>query len=710
MTFLNPFVLFGLAAASIPILIHLFNIRKLRTIEFSTLTFLKELNKNKIRKIKIRQWLLLALRTLLILLIVLAFSRPALKGTFGMTGTRASSTIVILFDNSPSMSLGNERGKFLAQAQSRALQIVSLLQPDDEVYFLRLNDLPKQTTEQPVRDRTIVERLINETEIGYSYRTIEDGLRVTAGILQHSKNFNKEIYVLTDGQSVSFAAAGSKTSTEQLFAPNVKLFFSQFSTKAAENVSVENVSVPPSLLHVGKPFTVNAVIRNHGASAVVNHLATISFDGQRVMQKSISLSGGETGTIEFTITPKRSGPIFGTLELENDQFEPDDRFLFTVNIPAKIDVAVIASDERYSRFVLAAMNAAAAVNPLSPVNATTLAPSRISSAALSQNDVAVMTGVNTLSSSQQDALLQFVRNGGSLLFFPSADTTSASYNYLSPMGLTDFFVSHSPATFDKLDLQYPLFNGMFDQNQSKTKINIESPTVSTSLHLRSETALRSIITLSNGRSFLWMMKFGRGKILGSAVPAVNEWSDFPVKGIFVPLIYQSILYLSSPVNTESEHPLFVGERIEFSSAQMDRRRALSSSAVHVHDPAGRTIPLQSFNKTTGDGISETTFLFEDQRAPGIYSVAVENDTLLQLPVNVRREESDVSLIAKNTVADHVVAMGIEGSSFIDVSPESDVAAIVSQSRFGIELWKYFLLAALFVGLIEMFVAREPKQQ
>ena len=59
MTFLNPFVLFGLAAAAIPILIHLFNIRKLRTIEFSTLTFLKELNKNKIRRIKIRQWLLL---------------------------------------------------------------------------------------------------------------------------------------------------------------------------------------------------------------------------------------------------------------------------------------------------------------------------------------------------------------------------------------------------------------------------------------------------------------------------------------------------------------------------------------------------------------------------------------------------------------------------------------------------------------------------
>ena len=51
MVFLNPAVLFGLLAASIPVLIHLFNLRKLKKIEFSTLAFLKELQKNKIRKI-----------------------------------------------------------------------------------------------------------------------------------------------------------------------------------------------------------------------------------------------------------------------------------------------------------------------------------------------------------------------------------------------------------------------------------------------------------------------------------------------------------------------------------------------------------------------------------------------------------------------------------------------------------------------------------
>ncbi|MEK9138612.1 MAG: BatA domain-containing protein, partial [Bacteroidota bacterium] len=105
MTFLNPFLLVGLAAAAIPIIIHLLNLRKLKTVEFSSLRFLKELQKTKMRRVKIRQILLLILRTLLIIIVVLAFARPALRGSVGTIGAHARSTIVILLDDSPSMSV-----------------------------------------------------------------------------------------------------------------------------------------------------------------------------------------------------------------------------------------------------------------------------------------------------------------------------------------------------------------------------------------------------------------------------------------------------------------------------------------------------------------------------------------------------------------------------------------------------------------------------
>jgi hypothetical protein len=81
MTFLNPLLLFGLAAAAIPVLLHLLNLRKLRTVEFSSVRFLKDLQKSSIRRIRIRQILLLIVRTLLIIAIVAAFSRQHCGGT-----------------------------------------------------------------------------------------------------------------------------------------------------------------------------------------------------------------------------------------------------------------------------------------------------------------------------------------------------------------------------------------------------------------------------------------------------------------------------------------------------------------------------------------------------------------------------------------------------------------------------------------------------
>ncbi|MBK6681435.1 MAG: BatA domain-containing protein [Ignavibacteriales bacterium] len=79
MNFLSPGLLFGLLAASIPILIHLLNLRKLKKIDFSTLHFLKLIEKQKVRRVKLIQWLLMALRVLIIAMLVLGFSRPVIQ-------------------------------------------------------------------------------------------------------------------------------------------------------------------------------------------------------------------------------------------------------------------------------------------------------------------------------------------------------------------------------------------------------------------------------------------------------------------------------------------------------------------------------------------------------------------------------------------------------------------------------------------------------
>ena len=102
MTFLNPLILTGLLAISIPIIIHLLNLSKVRKVEFSTLRFLKELQKSKMKRIKLRQLLLLALRIMTIIFLVLAFADPVLKSSSGNYAGKSSA--VVIFDNSLCMS------------------------------------------------------------------------------------------------------------------------------------------------------------------------------------------------------------------------------------------------------------------------------------------------------------------------------------------------------------------------------------------------------------------------------------------------------------------------------------------------------------------------------------------------------------------------------------------------------------------------------
>ena len=184
MTFLNPLVLFGMAAAAIPVILHLLNLRKLRTIELSTLRFLKELQQTKIRKLKVRQILLLIIRTLLVLFIVLAFARPAFRGTMlGSIGANAHSSVVLIVDDSFSMTASDERGELFKQAKESMAKIIDLLNEGDEVFLIKLSDLPEATIGQGSHDFRTLKKTVSDIPISPVTRPLGDAIRLSAKLL-----------------------------------------------------------------------------------------------------------------------------------------------------------------------------------------------------------------------------------------------------------------------------------------------------------------------------------------------------------------------------------------------------------------------------------------------------------------------------------------------------------------------------------------------
>ncbi len=334
LTFLNPIVLIGLLAAGIPILLHIFNLRKLKTIEFSTLSFLKELQKTKIRRLKLRQLLLLVLRTLLVVLVVFAFSRPTLKGSLpGGLAEQAKTTAVIVFDDSQSMTASDEQGELLHQAKNAASAVLDLLKDGDEVFLLKLSDVPVEgTSEIPSAQQNFpaIRSAINEIKPSYVHRTIEDALRFSSRLLASSQNFNKEVYLISDFQSGSLESKTHAVKTnEKLFAQTIQFFLIPLGKRELQNVSIESIAIPSTIFEVNKPFTVKAKLINHGTSNLQNHIVSVYQDGSRVGQKGIDIHAGQSVETEFTFVPNHPGFIEGKIELEDDDLEFDNTRFFT---------------------------------------------------------------------------------------------------------------------------------------------------------------------------------------------------------------------------------------------------------------------------------------------------------------------------------------------------------------------------------------------
>ena len=123
MKFLFPTFLFALFTIAIPILIHLFNFRRYKTVYFSNVGFLKNIKKESKKKSKIKQLLLLIARILTIIFLVFAFAQPYIPSNKDVQ-KKANQTVAIYIDNSFSMNALSEQGQLLELARNKAVEIV----------------------------------------------------------------------------------------------------------------------------------------------------------------------------------------------------------------------------------------------------------------------------------------------------------------------------------------------------------------------------------------------------------------------------------------------------------------------------------------------------------------------------------------------------------------------------------------------------------
>ena len=434
MQFLNPIVLLGLVAAAIPVLLHLLNLRRLKTVEFSSLKFLRELQKSRIRKLRLKQILLLILRTLLIVAIVLAFARPTIETSLPGFGTHARTSAVFIIDNSFSMDIADERGVRLKQARDASLDILSALEEGDEVALVRMADLEDQRFFEFTRDFALIEEEIRKIPVAYSIGRLESSLRLASSILENSSNINREIFLITDAQRN--IVSDDLRDSLQLFDNNVSLFVVPVGLGSAageRNLSVDSLSVLTRIFEVDKPVEVDARIRNSGEDDVSGVIVSMLFNGERVAQHAVDIPAGEVRSVSMAANPRGNGVVRATVEVEGDVLDADNARYFGFVIPDIPRVALVGAPED-TQFAALALTPDRNEAPRAQV--VQLTPEQLAAGNLRQYDVIFLTNMATPGAGEILRLKNYVDAGGGLFVMagPAMDVEQYNRDFLPQLG------------------------------------------------------------------------------------------------------------------------------------------------------------------------------------------------------------------------------------------------------------------------------------
>ncbi len=688
MNFLNPFILFGLILSAIPLIIHLLNLRKLRTIEFSSLKFLKELQKSHIRKLKIQQWILLALRMLTIIFLVLAFSRPITTGHIPGLSQYAQSSIIILFDNSPSMNVSDQFGNRFNYAKRITKKLLDQMSNRDEIIIIPMANLQSADNYSFNSNIKNISEQVSKIKIGYKTANFSQSLTVALELLQNNAHhLNKEIYIVSDNQTINFGNF-DKSVNEKLRPAIYFLQVGQESTNEdIKNVSIDSVILLSKIFQPNRPLNIQAKLTNHSKEDRQNHVLSLIFNQTKVAQNNINIKRKTTSLQDISSNLPNSQLISGKLEIENDALNDDNTKYFGLIIPIKPKICLVSNSNNiylYNALGQNYQNAYCEFQTVSSINFNSIDPN--------QFDLIIITDYTSLNNSK---LINYLSAGGRAILFASDDF--AHNNELkSQLMMSDAQVVTYPIGQSNIVTQinrtHPIFDGVF-ANQTgdlpdKIKITKE---------INSNYGV-SIIQNSIG-NLLAEHRLDKGKFLFVSVAPNMEWSNLPTTTLFPVMIYRSVLYLSSL--PELAYNIPIGSSLQF---QVPEKFA-SGSNYKLIDPLGNEQTLYAPNLPSGITINLPTI-----DIPGNYIILNnENKPVGIVSANINPKESVLNFLETKIIEEMVKSKFKKKVTVAFIEEMSSLSKQIQKVRTGSELWQIFLILSLLTALTEMVIQRTTKE-
>jgi hypothetical protein len=685
MTFLNPAFLWLAFAIAIPIIVHLFNFRKPKRVLFSNLTLLLEVNKVVTRRLKLKQLILLLLRILAFLFLVLAFAHPIFTSSNSGVDLGKNS-ITIIIDNSHSMSAADERGVYLQQAILLAKELIQAGRISDEFQLLTTSNLRLNGSFSNKGQAIEALQKVDFEHKIVSYSQIINNLPY---FFTQAKNKARRLYFISDFQRSTVL----KDTLENLsIPPDITTHFLPVGNQEQVNVYISEASFANQIIEKNKPVTINLKVNNNSDKDIPNLSLKVNEENRVVAIASISLAARENKVTQISYIPDKGGWHSGFIELDDTPIDFDNIRYFSYNIPEGNKILLVLGEQN-TQYLNLLFN-----NLIRQFRVETINQKALANVNLTDYASLVFAGVDEVSSGLADKIVNWVKEGGGIILFPSPTMNTQSINYLLQqmnVGAFEKMTAYStPILFREPDLKHPIFHGVF--KKAKRNAEFDSPSIQKIYRFvpNNEGIQSTVIMSQNNDVILQEARYGNGGLFIFSIYPSLEWSDFPIKSSFVPIVYRSALLLNHLTqNSFSE---------DLDNPGIRKIKTSSSSVIRLRKSDGFSAIPEQFSQQ-----GNLVLKFDKmQLAAGNYEI-IQNDSVLEkISFNYSDAESQMETMRIEELKEYLEEKGLSQIRLQQGIPEK-IRSDPASSEY-LSLWKYFLALAFFMLVLEVAILKLVK--
>jgi len=667
MSVLYPQFLYGLIAIAIPVFIHLFNLRRHKTVYFSNTAHLKAVQKKSKSTSQLRRLLTLLSRILFITALTLAFAQPyfnkddaALKG--------AGKKVSIFTDNSLSMEVPTPEGTPLSRAAQHAFSILDDLNPRDQVQFLT-HDFTGR--DELFLNAVDVKAPLENLTVSASSKTFSEIVARTN--LINTKKDSAELYrfVISDFQKSFWDIEHIKQHIrgKTILVPVV--------STSSPNLAVDSLGFYSPVRYPDVKDSLGIRLLNTSRTETAKTKIELFLNGSLQSVISADLSPGVTDTVLF-FNAKNTGDYHGEVRISDAAASFDNQMYFKFKVPESYTVIEI-SDQK--------LKSASRIRKVYEgdvfFNYQNYTPEEFDFTDIRDAHLIVVNEVSTASSGFWSELATYVSEGGHTMLLPSEQAEEVNNLFLNRLNAGRFGETDTlSGEVASVEYDHELFQGVFESEPENTLLpgySLFFPYVASGSYI-------PILKNKRGQPVLSEIKSGKGKVFLWSINISN--SEIASNTLWLPILYKAV-FLSEP---QSALYNVIGEGSTLKFGAWD----------------GKKSEIEVFSLNAEDGFKPEVYAagnelmidFHGQiKEPGIYKVQTPAEEVLGYAAfNFSSAESKFEFANREELR-----AGLEAADFEDFEIwEGDFEAVQAKmNRLTMEstLWRWFILAAcLFLGI------------